>query len=268
MSTAPDPRRQPAPSPGKVNLVAPHGVATATGRRQSSPRRRFDTRPGHGAARLYPVFATLAILFLPMHGGYAAQDEHNRRFAMELVVIAGDLRLLRQDGIAQRYRRGLVARITSALGFLGLLAREAQQAGGRDDTDLRPAIRLARKDFLRGDLAAAALSLRRISQAYPLDTRGILPVEPSSRRLERGRAIYQDSCRACHISPDKARDNPAPDLFRDAMAMPEQEFVARLLAGVRGLPRTGLENPLSDEDLRSLIAWLRQGGPVHRAADP
>lgn len=44
--------------------------------------------------------------------------------------------------------------------------------------------------------------------------------------------------------------------------MPEQEFVARLLAGVRGDAGTALENPLSDEDIRSLLAWLRNADPV------
>jgi IS5 family transposase len=60
------------------------------------------------------------------------------------------------------------------------------------------------------------------------------------------------------LLPDMARINRARNLIQDAAATPELEFVARLLAGVRGDARTGLQNPLSGEDLRSLLIWHRQ----------
>ena len=201
-------------------------------------------------------------MLAPLTSGQGAQDEHNQRFGMEIAVIAGDLRLLQQGGLEQRHRQGLVDRITSALGFLGLLAREARQASDGRDPVASMEIADARRHFADGDLAATATRLRRLSQAHPLDLSGFLPVQSTAQRLARGREIYQSTCRACHVAPDRARDNPARNLIRDAATMPEQEFVARLLAGVRGDARTGLENPLSDEDIRSLLAWLRNADPV------
>ena len=110
--------------------------------------------------------------------------------------------------------------------------------------------------------------LQRLTQAYPLDVRALLPMQSTPESLARGREIYHDVYRACHIAPDTARDNPARSLIRDVATMPEQEFVARLLAGVRGDARTGLENPLPDEDLRSLLVWLRHADPSADLAHP
>ena len=171
-------------------------------------------------------------------------------------MLAGDLRLLQQSGLPEHHRRGLTERVTSALGFIGLLAREALQASNRHYPELGEEIARLRSGFSAGDLAGSALRLQQIGQRYPLDTRGFLPVVATPVRLARGRELYTSTCRACHIAPDTRRRNPARDLFHDAETMPAQEFLARLMGGVRGVPETGLENPLSDEDLRALLAWF------------
>lgn len=204
------------------------------------------------------------LLLAPLTNVHGAQDEHNRRFAVELIVIDGDLRLLNEDDLQQRHRQGLLDRIASALGFLGLLAREAQQASGQRDPRTLQDIEALRRDFAAGKLDATSNRLQRLKRAYPLDARTFLPVQSTPERLARGQEIYHDACRACHIAPDTARDNPARSLIRDAATMPEEEFVARLLAGVRGDARTGLENPFPDEDLRSLLVWLRHSDPTVR----
>jgi cytochrome c5 len=191
--------------------------------------------------------------------GHCAQDEHNRRFAVELAVLAGDLRLLQRGGLSEHHRRGLSERVASSLGFIGLLAREALQASNRQDPELSKALARLRACFSAGDLAGSALIVQRVGQAYPLDTRGFLPIVATPARLARGRERYHSTCRACHIAPDQTRRNPAPDLFHDARAMPAREFLARLMGGVRGVPETGLENPLPDEDLRALLAWFLHG---------
>jgi len=206
------------------------------------------------------IFAVISLLSLAGFGAVdAAQDEHNRRFAVELAVLAGDLRLLRQNELPEPHRRGLTDRIASALGFIGLVGREALQASNRHDSDLREDISRLRMCFSAGDLAESALILQRLGQRYPLDTSGFPPIVATPTRLARGRELYGSSCRACHVVPDTARQNPARDLFRDAQTMPAKEFVARLIGGVRGVPETGLENPLPDEDLRALLAWFRHG---------
>lgn len=202
------------------------------------------------------VAALLLPLLLPTTGS-AAQDEHNRRFAMELAVISGDIRLLRGGGMRPRHQQGLVDRITSSLGYLGLLARQARQtASAGRGPDPRRDLDQLRQAFFANDLEETAQRLQQLMQDHPLDTRGLVAPEVTASRLKQGRDLYRNTCRACHIAPDRERDNPARNLFIDAATMPEQEFIARLLAGVRGLPQTGLENPLADEQLRSLLAWF------------
>lgn len=205
---------------------------------------------------MWPVGA-IALFLLGGPGTLqGAQDEHNRRFAVELTLLAGDLRLLQQGALGEAHRRGLGDRIASALGFIGLTGRAALQANGRPDPDLRSDITRLRSKFAAGDLTASEETLRRLRRRYPLDLRGFLPVEATPARLARGREIYRNMCRACHLAPDTARPNPARDLFGDAESMPAKEFVARLLGGVRGVPETGLENPIPDEDLRALLVWF------------
>jgi cytochrome c5 len=211
--------------------------------------------------RVRAVFAVISLFLAAGPGsGHCAQDEHNRRFAMEIEVLAGDLRLLRQSGLPEHHRRGLTDRVASALGYIGLLAREALQASNRQDPELSEEISRLRLSFSAEDLAGSEMILRRIGQHYPLDARSFLPVVATPTRLARGRELYDSTCRACHVAPDTARRNPARDLFKDAKTMPAKEFLARLMGGVRGVPETGLENPLSDEDLRALLAWFVHSG--------
>ncbi len=201
-----------------------------------------------------------SLILIDSSTAYSAQDEHNRRFAVELAVVAGDMRLLQQDGLTDRHRRGLSDRIESALGFIGLTGRKALRISTRQDPNLRRDIARLRSRFTAGEFATSEQILQGLQQRYPLDTRGFLPIAATSARLKRGREIYRNTCRPCHIAPDTARPNPAHNLFRDAAEMPREEFVARLLGGVRGVPETGLENPLPDEDLRALLAWFMHGG--------
>ncbi|NEX22451.1 cytochrome c [Thiorhodococcus mannitoliphagus] len=210
--------------------------------------------------RVGAIAAVMSLLLIAgPRTGHCAQDEQNRRFAVELAVLAGDVRLLRQSGLPETHRRGLSDRVASALGFIGLLGREALQASKRHDPELSEEIARLRLCFAAGDLAGSAVILGRLVKRFPLDTRSFLPVTTIPARLARGRELYESTCRACHIAPDTRRRNPARDLFQDARTMPAREFLARLIGGVRGVPQTGLENPLSDEDLRALLAWFMHG---------
>jgi len=206
------------------------------------------------------IAAALVLLLLSGAGAAVfAQGEHGRRFAVELAILAGDVRLLDGASLSDLHRRGLEARVASALGYLGLLAREAVQESGIPDPGLDADIDALRAAFRGGRPQALADGLAELQRRYPVDAPGFIPVEPTPARLRTGRELYERLCIACHAVPDTHRANPARDLFRDAREMPPAEFVARLLGGVRGVAQSGLENPLTDEELRGLLAWFRHG---------
>jgi len=211
----------------------------------------------------FRTVAAALVLLLGSGAGAAvfAQGEHGRRFAVELAIVAGDVRLLGDAELSQLHRQGLEDRIDSALGYLGLLGREALQERGAADAELASDIDAARTAFRLQRLADLADSLELLKTRYPVEAPGFLPVNATPERLRAGRELYERLCIACHAVPDTTRPNPARNLFRDAREMPPDEFVARLLGGVRGVAQTGLENPLTDEELRGLLAWFLHGKP-------
>ena len=205
------------------------------------------------------VFAAAAFLASAAHA-----DESARRFSVQLAIIAGDARLLTQPNLPENRRQGLRTRIASELSTLRLAAREylvflghSDPALLRDVDSLRAAFATARSDAAaRRMLRMAALLARR----YPLDLAGLHPNHATPQARADGRAIYRTLCMGCHAHPDSGADNPAPDLFREARTLPEREFIARLLGGVRGTPVIALENPLSDQQIAGLAAYLRTSG--------
>lgn len=188
------------------------------------------------------------------------KELEQRRFAVELRLIAGDLRRLDEENLTPRHRAGLHDRVAGSLGYLGLLGRAANQASGTWDPKLAGDIGHLRRAFAAGDLAAMAPPLARLLGRYPLviDDFVLDPVRDPARRAL-GRDIHDELCLGCHVAPNPAAANPARNLFADARNMTREEFVARLMGGVRGVPATTLANPLSDEELRSLYVWYRTG---------
>lgn len=180
-----------------------------------------------------------------------------RRFPVELAVLAGDARLYAEAQADAPRRRGLAARLQGSLSSLRLLARQYAQARGGDSASLAGAVDSLRRVYAAGRMqdfadAAAALAAR-----YPLDLSGLRPDAASPRAVAAGRRIYETACRACHAYPDRRRDNPAGDLFRLARTVPERELMARLIAGVHGTPAVALHNPFSDVELAGLAAYLK-----------
>jgi mono/diheme cytochrome c family protein len=206
-----------------------------------------------------------------------------RRFSAELAIIAGDFRMLHVPGVAPHHRRGLHARILSALGGLRLLAREYV------DEQVSPGERRRRRNQRRSstlDLAArreGALQLTRrvdelrvlyeqgrygelepeltqLTRQYPLPLERIDPTGATDADIERARGLYQTLCMSCHSHADPSPENPAYDLFQQARTSPRVEFVARMLNGVRGTPEIGLRNPLTDTEIAALVALFTAQG--------
>lgn len=196
----------------------------------------------------------LAFAVLAAHAaGAAAEDEHRRRLAAELTVMAGDLRRLEVATEPPLRLEGLRDRLAGALSSLPLLMRRAASDAGPV-----PALRDA---HARRDWHSLGAGLRSLRNAHPFDARALLPAQATPARLRVGEAIHRQACAGCHDAPVVDTRLPALDLFEEAKRMPRDEFAARLLLGVRGDRSTAYRNPFSDLELASLLAYYEQGKP-------
>ncbi len=189
-----------------------------------------------------------------------AGGERTQRFAVELAVLAIRSHRLLGTGLAPAQRVRLRAKISSAIGVLPLLARGYFEEQRRaNDRQLLGQLRRLQVLYAHGHLAALATDIDRLSQHYPMDTRGLLPLPATPLALNAGRALYKNLCMACHAYPDPRSPAPAPDLFTMARTLAPQQLVASLLGGVRGTPSTTLVDPLSNQNIADLAAYLKGG---------
>lgn len=196
-------------------------------------------------------------LVLATAAAQGGQGPAARRFAAELVVLEGDLRMLQAPGPSPLHRAGLRARVTGVLGALRLLAREALDGEGGAPPALLARIDALREGWAAGDPATVAAGVNALSARYPLQLDGLRAGDATPAQRETGATLYRDYCAGCHDRPDTSRANPARSLFDDARRFSEREFIARLIGGVRGTRDIGLRNPLSDGDMAGLGAYLR-----------
>lgn len=185
-----------------------------------------------------------------------AQDEHQRRLAAELLVMAGDAQRLAAGEPPPR-SEGLRARLAGALSSLPLLLRQA----GAGDAEAVPPLRAALE---RRDWIALGAGLVTLGRRHPLDLRRILQESgATTEQLRLAEAIHRQACAGCHDNPDPRLPLPALDLFIQAKSMPRGEFAARLLNGVRGVPATAYRNPFSDREIGALLAYYAAGRIQH-----
>jgi mono/diheme cytochrome c family protein len=188
----------------------------------------------------------------------AAQDEHRRRLAAEVTIMAGDLRRLETATEPPLRLDGLRARLAGALASLPLLMRRAGADAG--------AVPRLRDALVRRDWRSMRAGLRALQDTHPFDARALLPAEATPERLRVGEAIHRQACAGCHDAPPAETRLPALNLFEEAKRMPREEFAARLLLGVRGDRSTAYRNPFSDLELAALIATYEHGEPAAVAA--
>lgn len=192
--------------------------------------------------------------------GAAAQDEHRRRLAADLLVIAGDAARLAAGADTPLQRDGLRARVVGELSALPLLMRRAG-SGASAVPGLRDAA-------ARGDWRALRSALEALQRVHPHDLDAIALASPTPERLRLGQAIHAQVCAGCHDAPAVDTRWPARNLFEQAEAMPRAEFAARLYLGVRGDRSTAYRNPFSDLELGALMAWYANGGRAAGADQP
>lgn len=191
-------------------------------------------------------------LLLTVSAPALAGENDERRLGAELAVMLGDVGLLEAADTPARHHGGLIARLNGSLSTLRLLVR---QAGGRSQVPVE-----AMRDALTGgDLPALRAMLESLVRDHPLDETFVIEAASTDARLARGRRIYEELCLGCHDNPEQDVDLPARDLFTEAVLRSRTEFVARLIAGLRGTPANGLDNPFSPSDIAALYAYFRAG---------
>lgn len=221
---------------------------------------------GRGASALRLVMRVAAIVtLLGAHVAVARADDAlsrrgiSLRLAAELLILRGDTeRLDRASGLSPRNREGLRARIAGALGLLPWLLREAGDAPGADRLRAwqeRPVADHQARTALVADLDA-------LIARHPLGRAAFVAPPPTQARLTEAKAIYGAYCSACHDgvgdgAPDAAL--PARDLFRMAQGESQDEFLARLVAGVKGDAAIRFANPLTEAQIGAMAAMFRRG---------
>ena len=202
----------------------------------------------------FACFSLIIGLLLPAQG--FAQGEHARRAAAELRLVLGDAQLLaKRTGLSKMHSTGLRSRISGSLSGLGLLLRLADQETGREAAKPQGTVQYMRSLHQGGNWAGLVSISQDLARSYPLN------VPEVSAGLKRAKAIHGELCAACHDEPDLEVERPAYNLFGQAKAQSETEFLARLIIGVRGDRVTGYSNPFSAPELKALLDYYRGTNP-------
>lgn len=198
------------------------------------------------------------------------QDENARRLAAQLLVLRGDLRRLQNRPLPPAQKKGLRRRITGMLGSLAWLLR----LGG--DPQAAPRARAYVHDWVAPGVSEAFTTwLDELIRRHPLD---ITPYVERGRdtgaardRATRAKALalHEAYCAACHgatpadaPADDPTNARPARSLYAMAHNQSLREFIARMIAGVRGDRMTALDNPLNRAQIAALVALYRAPLPT------
>lgn len=205
------------------------------------------------------LIAAGAILGAP--AACLGEGEHARRAAVELLVLRGDLRRYEDERFTALQKKGLADRIRGALAGLDLLFRLADEESGRSPRagEHRQRARRLRRLFETGSLQANDDLLDGLIRAFPFRATGLGFTTTSAGGLDGARRLHEELCAPCHDAPDTDVARPAYNLFEEAKRLAPAEFAARLVIGVRGDRVTGIDNPLTDAQIASLIAYYRMG---------
>lgn len=204
----------------------------------------------------------LLLVTLTGYGSASSLQYDARLCSAELLVMAGDLRALQDPLTPDHHRRGLRQRLAGALGTLNWLCRRYAAIHDHSPVELASRITALRDDFETRSYRDFERNLEELIGRMPLSLEGLQPQQVSVSAVQTGQQLYRRYCAACHEQPDASRETPAYSLFLMARRQPLQEFIARMLVGVRGKPLISLRNPLSDRDIAGMTAYLLAGGDL------
>ena len=127
-------------------------------------------------------------------------------------------------------------------------------------------IRQLRASFDAGEWTRFAKGLDRLSAQAPFVTTSFLRDRDGEEDEREAGAIYRQLCHGCHVATMPGAENPAEPLDLMARTQPRDEFLARMLLGVRGTPEIGLANPLTPSEIGAMTRFLL--GTGHPALHP
>lgn len=180
------------------------------------------------------------------------QGEHSRRIAAELAVLSGDITKLRQDELISQHITGLRDRIKGGLAGLDILARLADQERQQPTTPRHELIATMRDDLENNRLSELHDTTHSLLAQYPLHVPAI-----TVTNLAPYKDLHTQLCSGCHDSPDSLVERPAFNLSQQTRTTEPVEMFARMLVGVRGDRTTGIDNPLSDQQIMGLLTYYR-----------
>ena len=180
------------------------------------------------------------------------------RFPAELLIVRGDLqRLISPRSLSSAEVTGLEGRIESALTGLEWLALE--YATLTKSEIAQPLLQNLDRSWAQRDLLAVQGLVSQLSRMYPLNGTIFSAERATADDIKRVRELHLRLCQGCHtdrVGTEKIL--PAYRLEEMAANMPSDEFLARLLSGVRGTSDTALANPLSLGDIRGLLRLYQE----------
>ncbi len=188
-----------------------------------------------------------------------AAGEQQRRFAVELALLAGDSRLLQEAELSAEKRRWIEGRISSSLNVLPLLARYYLQESGQDEAGLLEQLLDLRQQS--PDPATLRIAADKLRQRFPIPFPVDLQQPLDARTQSETGSIYQQLCLGCHLTPAAEASVVIGNFGSFARSMSADEWLARLLGGLRGDSYTGYENPFSDAEIAALYRYIRDQLP-------
>ena len=180
----------------------------------------------------------------------------------ELLVVRADA--LKHGGInpGAPLARGLRNRISSTMATLPITCRRYAAAVSMPFDDAQrfvARIRQLRVSFDTGEWARFAEGLDRLAAQAPFVTSSFLRDRDGDEDEREAGVVYRQLCHGCHAATMPGAENPAEPLGRMARALPRDEFLARMLLGVRGTPEIGLANPLTPFEIGAMTRFLLSG---------
>ncbi len=181
------------------------------------------------------------------------------RLPAELLIVRGDLqRLISPRSLSSAEVTGLEGRIESALTGLEWLALEyATLTKSQVDQTL---LQNLNRSWAQRNLLSAQALVSQLARMYPLNGTIFSAERATADDIKRVRELHLRLCQGCHtdrVGTEKIL--PAYRLEEMAGNMPSDEFLARLLSGVRGTSDTALANPLNLGDIRGLLRLYQEG---------
>lgn len=221
-----------------------------------TPRRRFFGASSEMAA--VALRAAAIGLFCTVSGAARGAGEEpgtNRALAIELRVALGDLRRIETPGLPEPNVEGLRTRLAGALGLLPWLLMRAGLENEAEALAARAGLPL--EDDNR---AALSSRLENLAARVPLDLAARIDVAPPGAARAEAGALHETYCAGCHDFAENGDPDiplPARDLGLMAQEGPPEEFLARLISGVKGDETIAFRSPLTDRQILALYAYYR-----------